>query len=348
MAEGEELEDAGRVWRAIESHLYDPATGLYGERSGVLRRRWRYAHLWPFSGAWSALCALASLDGVPRARLDRQLEALEHYRPAGATDAGLSSAVVAPLGHGGERYFDDNAWIGLALCRQRRVSAAPSGGEQAKRLVDYLASGWLDDDHLAHPGGIRWKEGLGPGSRNACSNAPVAELAATLYLESGDASLLELARRIYAWTDAALRTVHGLYADRIAPDGTVTSSVLSYNQGTMIGAGVLLHEATGETGYLDDATRTALTSVGRYGDGTALAREPAGFVAIYLRNLLFLDGVRPDPSYRALATAYAGHLARAGGANGLVRPASGQTSPLFPSAALVEVCSLLAGAPAWP
>lgn len=341
---------ARRGWDAIEARRLDLSTGLFGERSGRLRRRRRYEHLWPFAGAWSALCALASVEGngVLATRLDRQLEAVEHYRRPEDPEGGLSSAVTPPLGPGGERYFDDNAWIGLALLRHARLGAAPVATAKAVELAAWCATGWLGDDHVARPGGIRWKEGLAPGSRNTCANAPLAELAAALYLEGGDGAHLELAQRVYAWTRSALRTVRGLYGDRIAPDGTVTSSVLSYNQGTMIGAGVLLQRATGEDRYLDDAVGTARASLARYGDGAALRREPPGFVAIYLRNLLFLDAVVPDPSSRQLAVAYAEALVRARGGDGLVADAGGDGSALLSSAALVEVCSLLAGAPPLP
>lgn len=343
---GEALARARRVWSAIEARCYDPATGLYGERVGRLRRGRRFEHLWPFAGAWSALCTLAGLEGagIPPARLERQLAALERYRRPADPHGGLSSAVVAPLGAGGERYFDDNAWIGLVLWRHHHLSSEPAAAAKATELARWCATGWLGEAHLARPGGIRWKEGLAPGSRNTCSNAPVAELAATCYLDGGDEAQLELARRIYAWTRSALRTVHGLYADRIAPDGTVTSSVLSYNQGTMIGAGVLLGAATGEAHYLEDAVRTAAASVQRYGDGAALQREPPGFVAIFLRNLLFLDRVCPDPSFRALAVAYAEHLYGTRAGDGLVRAPGAERGALLSSAALVEIYGLLAGA----
>lgn len=343
---GEALGRARRVWSALEARCYDPATGLYGERIGRLRRARRYDHLWPFAGAWSALCTLACLEeaAIPEGRLAAQLAALERYRLPAEPHGGLASGVVAPLGPGGERYFDDNAWIGLVLWRHGRLSGQAEAAAKAVELADWCATGWLGDGHLARPGGIRWKEGIAPGSRNTCSNAPVAELAALCYLESGDVAHLELARRVYAWTRSALRTVHGLYADRIAPDGTVTSSVLSYNQGTMIGAAVLLATATGEEHYLEDALRTAAASLHRYQDGAALQREPPGFVAIYLRNLLLLDRARPDPSLRELAEAYAEHLYATRGGDGLVRAPGGEEGALLGSAALVEIYALLAGA----
>lgn len=346
----EAFERARDTWAAIEARLGEPGTGLYGERRGRFRRSRRYEHLWPFAGAWSASCALAALEGpeAARSRLERQLAALEHYRRPGDVHGGLAASVVPPLGPGGDRYFDDNAWIGLALCRQARLTGDGACVAKAVELAEFVAFGWSTDRALSHVGGVRWKEGAGPGGRNTCANGPAAALAAELFLRGEGAGCLAFATRVYAWTRAVLGTPGGLYADRIAPGGVVTPAVLSYNQGSMIGAGLLLHSATGEARYLEDATGTALAALERYGDGPALAREPPGFVAVFLRNLLALDAAAPNPAYRRLAAAYGEALMRARDNDGLVGPAAGASSVLLASAALVEVLALLAGAPAWP
>ena len=97
----------------------------------------------------------------------------------------------------------------------------------------------------------------------------------------------------------------GLYSDHILPNGIIEPKVWSYNQGSMIGAGVLLHQATGDTSYLEQAVRTASASTVHYADVTTLSAELPAFAAIYFRNLLFLDAIRPDPTFRALAETYA-------------------------------------------
>ena len=80
----------------------------------------------------------------------------------------------------------------------------------------------------------------------------------------------------------------GLFADLITPDGAVDRTIWSYNQGTVIGAGVLLHQATGDATYLARSRQVAEASLDRFGRASALATQPPAFVAIYLRNLLLI------------------------------------------------------------
>ena len=77
----------------------------------------------------------------------------------------------------------------------------------------------------------------------------------------------------------------------------------TYNQGSMIGAGVLLHSATGESRYRDEAVRTASASLERF-DIEELMRQPAVFNAVLFRNLFFLGSVRADERYQWLARQY--------------------------------------------
>ena len=49
---------------------------------------------------------------------------------------------------------------------------------------------------------------------------------------------------MYQWTVNCLRTAGGLYNDHINADGSVNSTIWSYNQGVMVGAGVLLNKLT--------------------------------------------------------------------------------------------------------
>jgi predicted alpha-1,6-mannanase (GH76 family) len=147
---------------------------------------------------------------------------------------------------------------------------------------------------------------------------------------------------IYDWVRDALLGPDGLYADRIAPDGMVSTTAWSYNQGTMIGAGVLLHRVTGDGRYLTQATETAAASLQRF-NLEALLTQDAAFNAVFFRNLFLLDEVVPDPRYRQLALDYGEEMwrARRHPGTGLFR---GQGSPLNNTAPLVELYALLAGA----
>jgi len=86
----------------------------------------------------------------------------------------------------------------------------------------------------------------------------------------------------------------------------------SYNQGTMIGAGTLLYQATGDSGYLFQAPQTAKAALA-YFTPERLGSEIPFFPSIYFRNLLYLDSspmIRPvRGSPRATSTTRGGACA---------------------------------------
>jgi predicted alpha-1,6-mannanase (GH76 family) len=211
----------------------------------------------------------------------------------------------------------------------------------AARVFAFVVSGWSDETAWAVPGGLRWKEPPTNRSRHTCSNGPGAALAAKLHEQTGDESYLEWATRIYDWTRRALLNAHALYMDRIDPDGTRTRAVLSYNQGSMIGSGVLLGRQTGDSSYFDHAVETAAAFVGRTTVEELVAQEPA-FNAVLFRNLFVLDRERPDPRYRTLASDFATHMWESRRTRyGLF---AGNGSPLNNAAAMLQIYALLAGA----
>ncbi len=319
------------------------------------RRRWwffgrDYECLWPFTTAWSALCSarsLTSLAGQAHARdaLERMCRGLTAYSRepdifSGTSDAGFESVVTPPRGPGGDRYYDDNAWLGLALVRQHELTGEADLLSLAERVFAFVATGWSAEPTWRIPGGIRWKEPASNLSRNACVNGPAAELAARLYEKTGDVRYLDWAVRIYDWTRAALLD-HGLYVDQIAPDGRRDQTIWSYNQGAMIGAGVLLARRTGEPSFLDNSVETAGAYVASRDVGDLLTQDPA-FNAVFFRNLLLLDEERPDPRHRQLCKAYGSAMwSRGRRRHGLF---AGNGSPLNNTAAMVEIYALGAGA----
>jgi hypothetical protein len=110
----------------------------------------------------------------------------------------------------------------------------------------------------------------------------------------------------------------------------------------MIGAGVLLHRATGDTGYMAHATVTATAVIRRFSI-PMLVKQDAAFNAVLFRNLFLLDQVTPDLAYRNLALAYSDEMWNKfrNPRTGLFR---GGKSSLNNSAPMVEIYALLAGA----
>jgi hypothetical protein len=344
------LRSATTLQCVLDSHL-DGRTGLYGQRTRFGRRR--HEALWPFVNAWSALSALVSVDPSPERKdlLRRCFQALSYYSGVGAVDGPTSGPVGFSSAPGPHRrrnpdiFFDDNAWVGLALLRHCRVTGDERALEVASRVLHYVLTGWSRDADWTSPGGIRWKPATSCRSRNTCSNGPTAELAASLFLLSGESHYLEQSLQIYRWVRDTLLTDH-LYADKISPSGEVDGTIWSYNQGTMIGAATVLYQATGDSEFLTQATATARAAAARFSVSVLIGQEPA-FNAIFFRNLAVLAESGVDVDFRALAAAYSASMwnERRDGRSGLF---SGQGSAFNNSVAMVEVDATIAGAVADP
>jgi hypothetical protein len=343
---------AEETFKAIlADRLYDPAHHLFGRQQRVFRRD--YEALWPFANAWSAICTLRSLGGQQPgvdSALRAFFEGLSWYQrshgsaPDAPSPVEFESVVVPPLGGGGDVYFDDSCWLALALMRHDALTGDDRALVLAGRLFELVGSGWSPEDAWAHPGGVRWKVPASCTSRNTCSNAPGAQLAALLYERSGRPALLRWSVRTYEWVRRTLLGPDELYFDRIDPDGTVTEDVWSYNQGTMIGAGVLLHRVTGDEAYLAHAKATANAAMERLSVPILVHPNGPAFNAVFFRNLLLLDEVIPDSRYIQLATAY-GNVMWDQHRNARTGVFTGAKSPLNASAPMIEIFALIAGAP---
>jgi predicted alpha-1,6-mannanase (GH76 family) len=111
---------------------------------------------------------------------------------------------------------------------------------------------------------------------------------------------------MYAWVNATLDAGRdagqpgtGLFWDKLRGDGTIDRTLWTYNQGSMVGANVLLARRPGaEEGarHLKRAEAIATKALEHYTDG--LQRQPAAFNAILFRNLLQLHAATADTGLR--------------------------------------------------
>jgi hypothetical protein len=332
--------------------VFHERTNLWGRRKWWLLRR--NEPLWPYAEMWSATCTLAALPGQQRAlaALPAFFRGLGSYHRrhrevmAGENPIAFESAAVFPHGRGGDKYYDDNTWLGLALCRHHEITGNKSAAQLSRRLLAFILEGWSNEPGWSHPGGIRWVDSDTDLSRNTCSNAPVAQLAALVGLRDKNKEMFAWSERIYAWVRESFLSDQALYIDRIAPDGQTNTQIWSYNQGTMIGAGVQLHKVTGTQSYLAQAQETAAAALAHFSLDALLGQDPA-FNAVYFRNLFLLDLARHSSSYRQAAEDYGDRMwaERRDEESGLFL---GGTSFLNDSAPMVELYALLAGSPPHP
>jgi Glycosyl hydrolase family 76 len=212
----------------------------------------REASLWPLVHVlWAAADLRLLGDEVPIAPLRGVLERFRRGDAYAATPRERS------------RYFDDNAWLGLAALRLQEATGDDTWRELAQRTAAFVATG-------EHPdGGIRWREGS--DSRNTCSTASAAWLQATASVPDGAAH----ATRWIDWLDATLERPDGLFADRI-DRGELDPRAWTYNQGAVVAARTAVGR---DPGGLVGAVR-------RRWDPDRLWREPAAFLVIAARAML--------------------------------------------------------------
>jgi hypothetical protein len=281
--------------------------------------------------------------------------------PAGRSTAPASGAstatsvryyngnVAPPVGPGGDSYYDDNEWVGIELARLYELDHSTAALQQAEQIMAFVMAGWQtvgpDGQPLPCPGGVPFSNARGNTARNTVTDGPGAELAVQLYRITHEARYLQFAEMAYGWVRQCLLEPDGLYADHIDLDGAVERTQWSYNQGSMMGAGVLLYQATHDGAYLYQARQTAKAAVG-YFTYSRLSSENPFFVAVYFRNLLYLDSVTHDPpgSLPVREYVYYAWLRHRLNDN-LFAYGSPPTAELLRQAAIVQIYALLATPP---
>jgi hypothetical protein len=340
-------------YKALQRSLYVPAAQLYqGLPSNGCDP---YSCLWPYTNATAATVYLDALRrGAYGADVSIRFASLSHYAdlnevsPAGDPQPpAYQSAVAPPDGPGGNTYYDDNAWTALDLIEGYDVSGDSTYLTMAQDVFNFVITGWDTSSTDGCPGGVFWEDVAG-SQRNATANAANAEVGLELYQRTNDASDLNWALQMYQWVNTCLATPSGLYDDHVNPNGSVNTTIWSYNQGTMIGADVLLYEITGNSSYLVDAQQTATASVAHFGTGATLENQGPAFNSIYFRNLFVLKHVAPSRSYAKEASVYASFMwTQRQSSTGLFLQ-NGNTNGVNGTAPMVEIYALLGGAEAHP
>ena len=334
------------AFEAMQKHFYVEGPRLYvGEP---------FSYLWSYSQALAATVSMASIPhlGVSLSReLSARLTGLNSYldtnnsgEPEGtytSTLAAFDGTVAPPTGPGGTKYYDDNDWVGIELMRLYQLTHKPALLGSAEGIMAFEMAGWQSSPALGCPGGLPFSNLSQNSERNTTTTAPAAELATLLYKQTGDAQYLQFAQMAYEWVRRCLLQPNGMYADHIGRMGVVETKLWSYNQGSMIGAGTLLYQATGNGAYLWQARQTANAALA-YFTTAQLNTELPFFASVYFRNLLYLDSVTHDPPGPAVAQAYVNYAWQYQRQSDDVFVAgSPSASQLLVQAAIVQIYALL-------
>ena len=291
------------------------------------------------AGAQPSAGASASAGGTSTAASSSEAGGLRSY----------DGNVAPPVGPGGDSYYDDNEWVGIELARLYELDGDAAALAQAEQIMAWVMAGWQTvgpgGQPLPCPGGVPFSNAKGNTARNTVTDGPGAELAVQLYRITHEARYLQFAEMAYGWVRQCLFEADGLYADHINLNGSVEPIQWSYNQGSMMGAGVLLYQATHNGAYLYEARQTAKAAL-PYFTYARLSSENPFFVAVYFRNLLYLDSVTHDPPGSLPLREYLYYAwQRHRLSNDLFAYGSPPTAELLQQAAIVQMYALLATSP---
>jgi uncharacterized protein YyaL (SSP411 family) len=242
---------------------------------------------------------------------------------------------------GGVSYSDDNEWVAIELARLYKLRHEAPLLERAEQIMAFVMAAWQADPKLACPGGVPFSNSPSNTDRNTVTDGPAAELGVQLFGLTHNSAYLQFAQMAYEWVRRCLTAPSGLYADHIRLHGVIGQALWSYNQGSMIGAGVLLYQATGNSAYLYQARQTAKAALSYFTMQRLLSENPF-FPAVYFRNLMYLDSVTRDPPGPRLAQAYVDHAwANQRLRGNLFAFGSPPSSQLLVQAAIVQIYALL-------
>ena len=361
------------AYQAMQQNFYIPGTGLYeGEP---------YSYLWPFSQAFAATVSVASISGQAASQasahsheIQTRLFGLGKYWATPSPVAGKAPTGEQPEGEeagegsepaeapgiappelpsfngevvppGGASYYDDNEWVGIELLRLYKLRHEAVALEKAEQIMAFVMAGWENNPKLACPGGVPFSDAPSNTDRNTVTDGPAAELGAQLFRLTGNLVYLGFAQQAYQWVRSCLTEPGGLYADHIRLHGVIDPTEWSYNQGAMIGAGVLLYQATGNSEFLYQARQTAEAALAYFTIPRLLSENPF-FVSVYFRNLMYLDAVTHDPPGSKLAQAYIDSVwAHQRLSDNLFAFGSPPSTQLLYQAAVVQVYALLSTSP---
>jgi len=299
-------ERAARAYAAFVRSYTVPDGSRLGERL-LLGQGNPYSYLWPLSNGFLAALALLGMPedgGRSLAEVQRYLRGLAIYWDPRSMPPGYASYPPPLNGDGGDLYYDDNAWVAVPLLQYHRLTGDPAGLAAARRVFDFLLSGWDDDPTHGAPGGIFWVKAGWSRNRNTVSTAPAALAGLHLHELTDEDPALDWAVRMFGWLNRYLLSPEGLYWDHVRLDGAVDQGVFAYNQGAAVGVSLMLERITGDRAYLGWARRTADAMLAIYAEQGLEAQAP-GFTALFARYLLALWARTEDERYRAFVEQYA-------------------------------------------
>jgi uncharacterized protein YyaL (SSP411 family) len=251
----------------IHDRYYRPSDHLYAETFKDGKASEAVCFNWSCGVLLSALAAAARADARYKPWLIEFADGVEAYWNVAPPVAGFD---VLPHAGSVDRYYDDNAWMVMALVEAFELTQKSAYLDRAKAALTYVLSG--EDDRLG--GGMVWRES-DKASKNTCSNSPSAAACLAIYRHTKEARLLAKAESLYAWTKAHLQDpADHLMWDNIDFSGKVKKTKWTYNTALQLRTAIELYKLTAKESYKSDATAMARSLGGPNTPGPASCMAP--------------------------------------------------------------------------
>ena len=290
----EVLEQVRRDYYLPETRLYCEEVSRDGKKSGP-------AFNWGVGVMLSALNAAAKLDPKYKHWLREFADASRIYWNDKGPVPGYD---VLPCPKPIDRYYDDNAWMVLALVETYEVLGDKKYLDWAEDGLNFVLSGW--DDKLG--GGIYWRENE-KTSKNTCSNAPAAAACYAVAKHRNGQRLGDEGRRILAWTEKLMDPSDGLFWDNITLTGKIEKTKWSYNTG-LVFRSMAMEEAklAEEMGRGSDWRVSTKNAIARWFDPVSGSLKDVGKFAHLLIEGLWIHEPRSEDlrlkTFKALEFVY--------------------------------------------
>jgi hypothetical protein len=260
-----------RSLRVPNTQLYAETASLQGTQSGGINGR---AFVWPASTQFRILNSLVQIDPGKYTSTLRQFSDQLH---AAYWNAGYRSGAGA-----GDRFYDDNAHVVVALAEAYFLTNDPVYLDRAKATQAFVLQG---EDNAAG-GGIYFQQN-NFHSKDAISTLQGARGAALLYRATGEQQYLEDATRLLTWANSHIQRPNGLfYQGYVIATNSPSGVEIVNSAGVGISANLALFDATDEQSYLTEAQRIAGASIPRYFDGATGRINDEGYWAYELVDAL--------------------------------------------------------------
>lgn len=255
------------------------------EGSGLAAEAWPDRSMPAFN--WSVGVYLSALNAAAEVEPESWKPRLRAYVDAAGSYWNATPPVpgydVLPGPKPKDRYYDDNAWMVMALLESAEALNDPVLVARAADTLTFVLSG--EDDVLG--GGLWWHEDRRE-SKHTCSTSPGASAALALHAVRPSDPLVETAERLHAWVLAKLQDpADGLMWDCVRVDGSVDKTKWSYNTALTLRTALDLWKATGRACYREQADRLAQASLARWYDPSSGAiRDEGRFAHLMLEAWL--------------------------------------------------------------